>query len=182
MHWYLLAIINWVFRALNADWLKAVVYQTLYHGYEKIWIFTVLMSNKAPLGFVVYGQYTTTKGLYPGIIASYMRKALSRVTLAIAPTPLRPYCLNKPWGRGRINSTRERPSSPTLPLLIMCWKPDKRYKGISHNKLTLVQRFLLGWPSQPDYIHSWTKTHGQWISPLKWLFSQWLWVRYLEIA
>ena len=27
----LLSIINWVVRALNADWLKAVVYQTVCH-------------------------------------------------------------------------------------------------------------------------------------------------------
>ena len=28
-------IINWVVRALNADWLSAMVYQPVYHGYEK---------------------------------------------------------------------------------------------------------------------------------------------------
>jgi hypothetical protein len=30
---------NWVVRALNADWLTAVVYQTVYHGYDKTFIF-----------------------------------------------------------------------------------------------------------------------------------------------
>jgi hypothetical protein len=29
---YLLTIINWVVRALNADWLTAVVYQTVFHS------------------------------------------------------------------------------------------------------------------------------------------------------
>ena len=32
-------IINWMVRALNADWLTAVVYQTVYHGYDKTLIF-----------------------------------------------------------------------------------------------------------------------------------------------
>ena len=32
---YLLSIINWVVGALNADWLKAVVYHTVYHRYDK---------------------------------------------------------------------------------------------------------------------------------------------------
>ena len=32
--------INCVIQALNADWLTAVVYQTVYHGYEKTCIFT----------------------------------------------------------------------------------------------------------------------------------------------
>ena len=29
---YIKIVINWVVRALNSDWLKAVVYQTVYHG------------------------------------------------------------------------------------------------------------------------------------------------------
>ena len=37
------SIINWVVPALNADWLKAVVYQTLYHGYDKTFICTALI-------------------------------------------------------------------------------------------------------------------------------------------
>ena len=56
-------IINWVVQALNADCLKAVVCQTIYHGYDKTFIFTALItlvnnSNKAPWVFVVYCQYT----------------------------------------------------------------------------------------------------------------------------
>ena len=39
----LLLIINWVVWALNADWLKAVVYQTVYHGYDKTFILTALI-------------------------------------------------------------------------------------------------------------------------------------------
>jgi hypothetical protein len=35
-------IINWVVLAVNADWLKAMVYETVYHGYDKTSIFTVL--------------------------------------------------------------------------------------------------------------------------------------------
>ena len=31
----LLLIINWMVQALNADWLTGVVYQTVYHGYDK---------------------------------------------------------------------------------------------------------------------------------------------------
>ena len=38
----LIMIINWVVRALNADWLTAVVYQTVYHGYDKTFIFTLI--------------------------------------------------------------------------------------------------------------------------------------------
>ena len=40
----ILAIINWVVRALNADWQRAVVYQTVYHGYDKTFIFTALIT------------------------------------------------------------------------------------------------------------------------------------------
>uniref|UniRef100_A0A8C7EZ69 3-methyl-2-oxobutanoate dehydrogenase (2-methylpropanoyl-transferring) n=1 Tax=Oncorhynchus kisutch TaxID=8019 RepID=A0A8C7EZ69_ONCKI len=36
-------IINWVVRALNADWLTAVLYQIVYHRYEKTCIFTSLI-------------------------------------------------------------------------------------------------------------------------------------------
>jgi hypothetical protein len=42
-------------------WLKAVVNQTIYHEYDTT-LFTVLISNKAPQGFMVYGQYTMAKG------------------------------------------------------------------------------------------------------------------------
>ena len=37
-------ILNWVVRALSADWLKAVVYKTAFHGYDKTFIFTVLIT------------------------------------------------------------------------------------------------------------------------------------------
>ena len=39
-------IINWVVRALNADWLTAVVCQTVYHGYDKCFflLFTLVTS------------------------------------------------------------------------------------------------------------------------------------------
>ena len=40
----LLTIINWVVQALNADWLRAMVYQTVYHGYDKNYIFTALIT------------------------------------------------------------------------------------------------------------------------------------------
>ena len=33
-------IINWVVLALNVDWLIAIVYQTVYYGYDKTCIFT----------------------------------------------------------------------------------------------------------------------------------------------
>ena len=59
-------MINLVVQVLNADWLTAVVYQTIYHGYDKTYIFTYIF--KAPRGFVVYRQYTTAKGLYPGTL------------------------------------------------------------------------------------------------------------------
>jgi hypothetical protein len=53
-------------RALNDDWLTAMVYQMVYQGYDKTFFSTALItvynSNKAPWGFVVYGQYTTAKG------------------------------------------------------------------------------------------------------------------------
>uniref|UniRef100_A0A4W5KRX9 Ig-like domain-containing protein n=1 Tax=Hucho hucho TaxID=62062 RepID=A0A4W5KRX9_9TELE len=38
-------IINWGVPALSADWLEAVVYQTVYHGYDKTFIF-MLKSHK----------------------------------------------------------------------------------------------------------------------------------------
>ena len=78
---------------MNADWLSAVVYQTVYHGYDKIFIFTVLitlvtsLSNKAPRGFVVYCQKTTAKGSIQVQVASYLRTALSHGILAIYHTP-----------------------------------------------------------------------------------------------
>jgi hypothetical protein len=37
-------IINWVVRALNADWLTAMVYHTVYHGYYKTCTFTALIT------------------------------------------------------------------------------------------------------------------------------------------
>ena len=37
-------LINWVVRALNADWLTVVVYQTVYHSYDNTFIFTALMT------------------------------------------------------------------------------------------------------------------------------------------
>uniref|UniRef100_A0A4W5P3M8 GTP binding protein 2b n=1 Tax=Hucho hucho TaxID=62062 RepID=A0A4W5P3M8_9TELE len=37
-------IINWVVRVLNADWLTAVVYQPVYHEYDKTFIFTALIT------------------------------------------------------------------------------------------------------------------------------------------
>ena len=37
-------IINWVVQAMNADWLKAVVYQTVYHRYDKTFISTALVT------------------------------------------------------------------------------------------------------------------------------------------
>ena len=40
---YIIRIINWVVRALNANWLTAVVYQTVSHRYDKTFIFTALI-------------------------------------------------------------------------------------------------------------------------------------------
>jgi Ni2+-binding GTPase involved in maturation of urease and hydrogenase len=37
------AILNWLVRALNADWLIAVVFQTVYHRYDKTFILTALI-------------------------------------------------------------------------------------------------------------------------------------------
>jgi hypothetical protein len=37
-------IINLVVRALNADWLIAVVYQSVYHGCDETFIFTALIT------------------------------------------------------------------------------------------------------------------------------------------
>ena len=37
-------IIKWVVPALKADWLIAIVYQTVYHGYDKTCIFTALIT------------------------------------------------------------------------------------------------------------------------------------------
>ena len=36
--------INWVALALNADWLKGVVYQPVNHRYDKTFIFTALIT------------------------------------------------------------------------------------------------------------------------------------------
>ena len=36
-------IINLLVRALNADWLTAVVYQTVYREYDKTCIYTALI-------------------------------------------------------------------------------------------------------------------------------------------
>jgi hypothetical protein len=44
-------IINWVVRELNADWLKAVVYQTIYHGYDKTFI--IYCSNYVGNQFII---------------------------------------------------------------------------------------------------------------------------------
>ena len=35
---------NWVVRALDADWLTAVVYQTVHHRYDKTFIFSALIT------------------------------------------------------------------------------------------------------------------------------------------
>jgi hypothetical protein len=38
------SVINWVVRALIADWLTAVVYQTVYHRYDNVFNFTALIT------------------------------------------------------------------------------------------------------------------------------------------
>jgi hypothetical protein len=89
-------IINRVVRALNADWLTAMVYQTIYHRYDKTFNFycfnyvrnQFINSNKAPQGFVIYGQYTMATGCIQALrVASCVRTALSRGILAIYHTP-----------------------------------------------------------------------------------------------
>ena len=58
--------INWMVRALNADWLTAVGYQTICHGYDKTIFYSCnFVGNQFIIeirhhgGVVVYGQYTT---------------------------------------------------------------------------------------------------------------------------
>ena len=95
-HCDLLYIINKVFWAMNADWLTAVVYQTIYHGYDKTFICTALItlvtslySNKAPWWFVVYCQYTTAKGCIQALrVASCVKTDCNRGILSIYHTPL----------------------------------------------------------------------------------------------
>jgi hypothetical protein len=92
------SFINWVVRALNADWLTAQPWYIRPYttGMTKYFIFTALImlvtsfynSNKAPLGFVVYGQYTMAKGCVQALcVASWMRTAHSRGILTIYHTP-----------------------------------------------------------------------------------------------
>jgi hypothetical protein len=38
-------ILNWVVRTLNADWLKAMVYQIVYHGNNKIIFYLTLVTS-----------------------------------------------------------------------------------------------------------------------------------------
>jgi hypothetical protein len=72
-------IINWVVRALNADWLTAMVYQTVYHGYDKTCIFycsnyvgnQFIIAIRHIRGFVVFGQYTMAKGFIQALRIAY---------------------------------------------------------------------------------------------------------------
>jgi hypothetical protein len=81
-------------RALNANWLAAVVYQTVYtRGMTKYFYCSnyignqFIMAKQAPWEFVVYGQYTTAKGCVQALrIALCVRIALSRGILAIYHT------------------------------------------------------------------------------------------------
>ena len=68
-----LTFINWVVRALNADCLTAVVYQTIYHGYDKTFIFTALITliTSGVCGiWLIYHGY----GLYPGTLRCNVHK------------------------------------------------------------------------------------------------------------
>ena len=86
---HLFTIRNRVIRALNADWLKDVVYQTVYHKITRFSVLITLLtnSNKAPLGFVVYGQYTMAMGCIQALrVWLCLRTALSRGIFAIYHT------------------------------------------------------------------------------------------------
>ena len=39
----LFSLLNGVVRTQNADWLTAMVYQTVYHSYDKAFMFTALL-------------------------------------------------------------------------------------------------------------------------------------------
>jgi hypothetical protein len=41
--------LNWVVQALNADWLTAVVYETVYYEYDTTFIFTALIMLETSL-------------------------------------------------------------------------------------------------------------------------------------
>ena len=81
-------------RALNADWLTAVVYQTIHHGMTKHLFLLLYLHFKFVIAirpfwwFVVYGQYTTAKGCIQALLVeSCIRTALSRDKLTIYYTP-----------------------------------------------------------------------------------------------
>jgi hypothetical protein len=95
-------IINWVVRALNADWLNAVVYQSICHGYEANLLVYVgnqfIIATRHMGGFVV--QYsiwpiycTAAKGCIQVLhVASRLRTALSSGIVVIYHTSFWPYC------------------------------------------------------------------------------------------
>ena len=75
----LFIIINRVFRALDADWLKAVVYQIIYHGYDaKLLVYSC---NYVGNQFIIA-----------------IRHLWSLWYMANMPHPLGPCCLNLTWG------------------------------------------------------------------------------------
>ena len=80
----------WYIRTYTTGMTKHLIFTVLI-----MFVITFYNSNKAPLGFVVYGQYSAAKGCLQTLrVASYIRTALSRGILAIYHTPhTMPYCL-----------------------------------------------------------------------------------------
>ena len=83
----LIKIINWVVRALNADWLTTGMTKQLFFT-ALILLVTKIIEIRNLGGFVIYGQFTTAKGGVQALgVASCLRTALSRGILAIYHTP-----------------------------------------------------------------------------------------------
>ena len=104
---HLQRITNWVVQALNADWLTAVVHQTVYHGYDTT--FNLYCFNYIGNQFLIairhlgglYGQYTTAKGCVKALHAALcIRTALSCGILALYHPLSVPYCLITGWPPG----------------------------------------------------------------------------------
>ena len=58
---------NWVGRALNVDWLTAMVYQTVYHGYDITFIFT---TNYVGNPFIIAIRHLGVCGIW----STYLQK------------------------------------------------------------------------------------------------------------
>ena len=97
----LTCIINWVVRSLNADWLTAVVYWTVYHGYDNTYFYSC---NYVGNQFIIANMHLW-RLWYIGNVprlrsvsrhsALCVRTALSRGIMAVYRTPPEPYCLSR---------------------------------------------------------------------------------------